>query len=364
MSYLIKQRLVSLVDLDAFFAAVEVLERPNLRDLPVLIGGNPSSRGVVAAASYEARKFGVHSAMPMSQAVRLCPQAVVLRPRFDLYRQYSRKVMAILRTVTKELEQTSIDEAYLELTSVITCAMEAEQIMRGVQRLIIDRVGLTCSVGLGSNKLIAKMACEAAKPAGFLIVSPGGEEDFLIGKPVEKLPGIGPASAERLKMHDWGTIDKLACAPLNILIGALGQRGAVLQSRARGEDASPVRPRREAKSISGEETFAQDVGDSTRLFCEMKRIAGEITKALHQRGLVARTVTLKLRYADFTTITRSMSQPYFTSSEVVILESARELLGRNWSDGQLVRLIGVGVSNLSSISMPGQLAFGQIAEPD
>ena len=167
MSYLIEQRLVSLVDLDAFFAAVEVLERPNLRDLPVLIGGSPSSRGVVAAASYEARQFGIHSAMPMSQAVRLCPQAVVLRPRFDLYRQYSREVMAILRTVTKELEQTSIDEAYLELTPVITCAMEAEQIIRVVQRFIEPYSQLKATFPVNN---LSRQSFSSKKTGGYMIL--------------------------------------------------------------------------------------------------------------------------------------------------------------------------------------------------
>jgi DNA polymerase-4 len=352
-----ESRYVALVDLDAFYASVEVTEQPELRGKPVLIGGSPTSRGVVAAASYEARRFGVHSAMPMSQAVRRCPQAVVMRPRFDLYRDYSGRVMALLREAVPLLEQMSIDEAYLELTAEASSIEEAGSLMRSLQERVAKEVGLACSVGLGSNKLVAKVACETGKPRGFVVVQPGGEASFLAELPVEKLPGIGPRSAERLKAQGFDILGKVAQAPLNILTGALGPWGAVLQRRAHGEDSSPVHTERETRSLSGEKTFAEDIDQPGPLYQELERLARGVGESLRKHGLVARTVTLKLRHADFTTITRSMSRPNSTATDEAIVETARHLLTLNWSAGQPVRLIGVGVGNLSPLQTPGQLTF-------
>ena len=358
------RRYIALVDLDAFFAAVEVLERPKLRGKPVLIGGSPSGRGVVAAASYEARRFGVHSAMPMAQALRRCPQAVVLRPRFDVYRDHSSRVMALLREATPLVEQMSIDEAYLELTSVCATIEKAERLMRTLQGRIVEEIGLACSVGLGSNKLVAKVACETGKPMGFVVVPPGSEASFLAELPVGKLPGIGPRSAERLKAQGMETLGAVAAAPLNVLTGALGPWGAVLQRRAQGEDPSPVHTEREAKSISGEETFPQDIDEPGPLHAELERMSRGVGESLRRQGLLARTVTLKLRFADFTTITRSLSRANSTASDEAIAETARQLLDRNWPPGAPVRLIGVGVSNLSPRQTPGQLTLVQGSASD
>ena len=348
------------MDLDAFFASVEVVERPELRGKPVLIGGSPSGRGVVAAASYEARRYGVHSALPMAQALRRCPQAVVLPTRHGLYREYSRRVMELLRQATDLVEQVSIDEAYLELTPVCAGMEEAERVMRGLQRRVEAEMGLPCSVGLATNKLVAKVACETGKPQGFVVVPRGQEASLLAELPVEKLPGIGPRSAERLKALELNTLGQVAAAERHVLTGALGPWGAVLQRRAQGEDASAVSTERETKSISAEETFPHDIDQPGPLHEQLAGMARGVAGSLVSHDLVARTVSLKLRFADFTTITRSLSYPNATASAEAIAEAARELLDRHWSPGQAVRLIGVRVSNLRPRLAPGQLTLGQV----
>ena len=247
------------MDLDAFFASVEVIEHPELRGKPLLIGGSPSGRGVVAAASYEARQYGVHSAMPMSQALRRCPEAKVLPARHQVYRDYSSRVMALLNEVTDVVQQVSIDEAYLELTPVAGSIREAEALMRDLQGRVRDEIGLPCSVGLASNKMVAKVACETGKPNGFVIVLPGNEAGFLAGLPVRQLPGIGPRSAERLNAQGFETLGQVASAPLHRLTALMGPWGAVLQRHAQGQDESPLHTEREAKSISSEQTFPIDI---------------------------------------------------------------------------------------------------------
>ncbi len=348
-------RYIALVDLDAFYASVEALERPELAGRPLLIGGSPTGRGVVAAASYEARAFGCHSAMPMARALRLCPGAVVLSPRFTVYRAYSKRVMDLLARESDLIEQMSIDEAYVDLTPVASTIAEAEDLGRRMQGRIRVELGLPCSVGLASSKTVAKVACETGKPAGFVVVRPGAEAEFLAGLPVGKLPGIGPRSAERLKAAGFDTLGMVAGAPVARLTSALGPWGAALQRRARGEDPSPVRTERQTKSVSAEETFAEDVAAAAELHEEIAKMSERIAGSLARHGLVGRTVTLKLRSADFTTITRSASRATATAHAEAILAEADRLLDANWTEGDPVRLIGVGVSNLRPANAPGQL---------
>jgi DNA polymerase-4 len=350
-------RYIVLVDLDAFYASVEVLEQPELAGKPLLIGGSPTGRGVVAAASYEARIFGCHSAMPMARALRLCPDAVILSPRFPIYRDYSKRVMEILARESDLVEQMSIDEAYVDLTPVASTVEQAEGLGRRMQGRIRIDLGLPCSVGLASNKMVAKVACETGKPAGFVVVHAGDEAAFLAELPVRDLPGIGPRSAERLKAHGFETLGQVAQAPTARLTSALGTWGAELQRRALGEDPSPVRTERETKSVSAEETFAENVEDAAQLHEELAKMSGRIASSLEQHGLVGRTVTLKLRSADFKTITRSTSRKAATASADSILAEARQLLDLNWTAGDPVRLIGVGVSNLRQVAAPGQLSM-------
>jgi DNA polymerase-4 len=352
-----QHRFVALVDLDAFYASVEALEQPELAGKPLLIGGSPTARGVVAAASYEARAFGCRSAMPMARAVKLCPDAIILRPHFALYQEYSQQVMDLLRLESELVEQVSIDEAYVELTSVVDTMDAAEGLAHRMQARIRVDLGLPASVGLAPSKMIAKIACETGKPSGFVVVRSGDEAAFLAPLTVEKLPGIGPRSAERLRAHGFDTLGQVAEAPVGRLTTALGPWGAVLQRKALGEDQSPVRTERQTKSVSAEETFAVDVTEAGVLSDELAKMAERVAASLSKHGLVARTVTLKLRSADFTTVTRSASRERATAGAEAILAEAVQLLSANWREGDPVRLIGVGVSNLRPVQAPGQLSM-------
>ena len=351
------QRYIALLDLDAFYASVEVLEEPSLKGKPLLIGGSPQSRGVVAAASYEARKYGCHSAMPMSRAVRLCPEAIVLPPRFHLYREYSGRVMDILRRESGVIQQMSIDEAYVDLTPVSRDMQEALSRAHRMQGRTRVDLGLPCSVGVASNKMVAKVACETGKPGGLVVVQPGTESAFLADLDVRSLPGIGPRSTERLKAHGFHTLGQIASAPPEALVTVLGPWGAALKRRAQGEDPSPVDAERETKSVSAEETFGEDVNVRETLVDELWRMTERVARSLEKHGLVGRTVTLKLRLADFTTLSRSISRENATAHADAILSDALHLLDANWEPTTDVRLIGVGVSNLRPVHAPGQLAL-------
>lgn len=357
MSGVNAHRYIALMDLDAFYASVEVLEEPSLAGKPVLIGGSPRSRGVVAAASYEAREYGCRSAMPMSRAVRLCPEAVVLPPRFHLYRDYSERVMDVLRRESAVIQQMSIDEAYVDLTPVSRDMQDAVSRAHRMQGRIRVDLRLPCSVGIASNKMVAKVACETGKPGGFVVVAPGTESAFLADLDVRSLPGIGPRSTERLKAHGFLTLGQIAAAPPEALVTVLGPWGAALKRRARGEDPSPVDAERETKSVSAEETFGEDVSVRETLVGELRGMSERVARSLERHGLVGRTVTLKLRHADFTTLTRSTSRDNATAHGDAILSDALHLLDANWEQGTNVRLIGVGVSNLRPVQAPGQLAL-------
>jgi DNA polymerase-4 len=354
------ERRIALVDLDAFFASVEMLEHPELRGKPLLIGGSATGRGVVAAASYEARSFGVHSAMPMAQALRRCPQATILPVRHDLYGEYSLRVMEVLRKATPVVQQVSIDEAYLDLTEVSGGMEEAKAIVWDLQQQVRQEQGLPCSVGLSANKMVAKVACETGKPNGLVVILPGTEAYFLADLAVRELPGIGPRSAERLLAQGFQTLGQVATAPIHQLTALMGPWGAVLQRRAQGEDHSAVHTEQETKSISSEETFPTDIADAEPLQEQLGQMAAGVATSLRHHGMVARTITLKLRFADFTTITRSMSRDNATASVEAVQERALQLLMTNWRPGQAVRLIGVGASNLRQRQIPGQLALKEL----
>ena len=351
------KRFIALVDLDAFYASVEVLEDPTLVGKPVLIGGSPTARGVVAAASYEARTFGCYSAMPMSQAIRLCPTAVVVKPHFSIYRDYSQQVMDVLRRESALVQQMSIDEAYVDLTPVAGSIKDAEGLAHRMQGRIRLDIGLPASVGLAPNKLIAKVACETGKPQGFVVVQHGDEAAFLAGLEVRALPGIGPRSTQKLRNSGFETLGQIASAPMHTIMAILGPYGAVIQRRAQGEDPTPVSTYRETKSVSAEETFAEDISDSQTLTDEIKLLSGRVAASLADHGLVARTVIFKLRDSEFNTITRSASRDRPTADPKVIATDALQLLSANWTDGAPVRLIGVGVSNLRLVRAPGQLTM-------
>jgi DNA polymerase-4 len=341
--------IVAHVDLDAFFAAVEELDDPELRSKPLVVGGDPRGRGVVATANYEARRYGIHSAMSCAEAARRCPSAVFLRPRQSHYRQVSRSVWATIREVTPVVEQTGIDEGYLDLTDQARDFLEARALAEALQTAVRGTTQLTCSLGIASCKVVAKIASDRRKPAGITVVRAGGEASFLAPLAVRKLPGVGPRAEERLRaasVADIGTLAALSHADLGALLP--GKIGTVLRDRARGIDPRRVEPIEEPPvSISHEETFERDVAERERLHAEITRMAESLADRLRERGLYARTVTTKLRYGDFTTRTRSVTISVATDDALRIAELARALLDRALEQRPgALRLVGVGVSCL------------------
>lgn len=342
-------RFIVHADLDAFYASVEQMDDPSLRGIPVMVGGSPQTRGVVAAASYEARRYGVHSAMPMITAVRQCPQGVVVRPRFDRYREVSGQVMGIFHELTDQVEPLSLDEAYLDVTHQVASGPELESLARSLKERVRNEVGLALSVGAGSCKSVAKIASDLEKPDGLVVVLPGQERDFLAPLPVGKLAGIGPKSAEALRRENIDTVGKLAEQPYEWFQRRFGKRAAAMWARARGEDQEPVCPRRAAKSVSAETTFPQDLSDPQELRRELARLSQRVARHLEDKGLRGRTVTVKLRLADFTTFTRQTSAPGLTRSPEVVCDTAWKLISPELTPGRAFRLLGVGVSSFSEV---------------
>ncbi len=335
------------VDLDAFYASVEVLANPGLRGRPVLVGGT-GPRGVVAAASYEARRFGVHSAMPMARARRLCPEAVVLAPRFDAYQAVSREVGEIFRSFTPRVEPIALDEAFLDVAGAARLFGTGPEIGEAIRRRIRTETGLAASVGVATSKLVAKLASEEAKPDGMLVVEPGTELAFLHPLPAGRLWGVGPATLRRLARYGTETVGDLAALPEASLVEALGRAaGGQLHRLAWGRDDRPVEPDREAKSVGAEETFPRDLHDDERLASEVVRLAERTGGRLRQHGLAGRTVTLKVRYSDFRTITRSATVPEPISATADIARLATDLLRRLEPAGG-IRLLGTSVHNLTA----------------
>jgi DNA polymerase-4 len=336
-----RPRAIAHLDLDAFFASVEVLENPDLAGKPVLVGGRPEERGVVAAASYPAREFGVHSAMPMARALALCPQAIVVPTRHRLYREYSHRVMDILHQTSPLIEQMSIDEAYLDLTDQVTAWEEAVEIAGRLQRRVKEEVGLSASLGVATNKLVAKVASDRDKPGGLTIVRQGEEAAFLAPLPVRVLWGVGPVTAERLAGMGVTTVGELARLPEEKLEARFGKQGVEMAQRARGIDERPVVTEHERKSVSQERTFARDLRDAQALKRELWQLSQGVARHLRRADLAAGTIAIKLRYADFTTLTRQMRLAVPTDDERVIYRTARTLLRRAWQRGRPVRLLGV-----------------------
>ncbi len=332
--------------MDAFYASVEQLDRPELRGKPVVVGGPPESRGVVAAASYEARRFGVRSAMPMSRALRVCPDAVRVPPRFDRYTEISRRVMAIFRSVTPLVEPLSLDEAFLDVTARVAAYGGPEALARLLKERVREATGLTVSIGAGTNKTVAKIASDARKPDGLLVVAPGAEAEFLAPLPIRALWGVGPKAEAALAAADIRTIGDLARADSVRLERLFGSRGRLLQETARGRDDRPVEPVRERKSIGAETTFARDLADGPELRAEMGRIADDVARRLHERHTRSRTVVLKLRYANFRTITRRTTRTDATSEAADILGAATSLFEKVAAPGDRFRLLGIQCSQL------------------
>ena len=333
-------------DLDAFYASVEQLDNPALRGRPVVVGGPAESRGVVAAASYESRAFGVRSAMPMSRALRLCPDAVRISPRFDRYGEMSKQVMSIFRTVTPLVEPLSLDEAFLDVSG-------REKFHGGQRPLAVflkadvkKRTGLTVSVGLGTNKTVAKIASEKGKPDGLVVVPPGEEASFLARLPVRSLWGVGPRAEEALARMGIRTIGDLAGADAAALTAAFGVRGEWFQRMASGKDDRPVETEHERKSVGAETTFPRDLEDGPELRRVLADVAEDVSRRLRDHGATARTVVLKLRYANFRTITRQTSLAEGIDSADELAAAAGALLDKTARPGDRFRLLGIHGTNL------------------
>ena len=294
------------VDLDAFFAAVECLLDPAIAGKPVVVGGDPASRGVVASASYEARASGVRSAMPMALAMRLCPDAIRVPPRHGVYSKHSRAVMALLSEYTPIVEQISIDEAFLDFSGTEALHGPAPRVARLIQQRVLEELGLPCSLGVATNKLVAKIACGQGKPRGLIVVPPGEEAAYLAPLSIQTLWGVGEATGNRLRAMGIRTIGDLARWPEKALRDMLGESGISLQRAANGIDDSPVNTERERKSYSHEQTFASDETDETRIKRTLLRMADRLTEQMRHDGVLAGTVRLKLRNRQFDTFTRQM----------------------------------------------------------
>ncbi|CAI8014907.1 DNA polymerase IV [Geodia barretti] len=329
-------------DLDAFYATVEQLDNPELRGKPVLVGGRPESRGVVATASYEARPFGVHSAMPMRTAVRLCPQGIIVRPRFNRYREMSRLVMDVFRDFTEIVEPLSLDEAYLDISGRWPLGVALE-----LKRRVKEETGLTVSVGVSASKYVSKIASDLQKPDGLVVVPSGDETGFLAPLAVGKLWGIGPKTAERLNAEGVETIGDLASKPTDWFARVFGQRAESVRLRAAGQDNEPVHTERVTKSVSSETTFPDDIGDTEELHRVLDELASGVSGSLEGKGLQGRTVTVKMRLADFTTFSRQSTLPRPSNDVDPIRELAWRLLSAELTAGRTFRLLGVGVSNFS-----------------
>jgi DNA polymerase-4 len=340
-----KHRWIAHMDLDAFFASCEQLEHPEYRGLPVVVGARPGHRGVVAAASYEARRFGIHSAMPISEALRRCPDAVFLRPDMQKYKRYSQQVFQILATMTPVVEGASIDEAYLDVSGLERLSGTPETIGREIKQRILSETGLTASVGIGPNRLIAKLGSEYRKPDGLTVITREQVLDFLAPMPVSNLRGLGQQTRKIFKRLGIGTVAQLRAMPLPELAQHLGTRAAAsFHRQAFGIASDQILPGQRRKSISKETTFATDIRDTTLLHDTLRRLASDVARTTRREGLSGSVVTLKIRFEGFETCTRQYKRTTPTNDEREMLKTAWRL----FLDGRLpdkpVRLIGIGIS--------------------
>ena len=334
--------------MDAFYASVEQRDNPRLRGKPVAVGGSPRARGVVAAASYEARAFGVRSAMPMSRAARLCPQLEIVRPDFTKYQAASQQVMAILRSCTPLVEPLSLDEAYLDVTENLWGESLATDIARKIKSRIFEQTGLTASAGVAPNKFLAKIASGWKKPDGLTVISPARVEKLLQQLPVEALWGVGPVTAKKLRGIGINRLVDVRSIDSNLLERTVGGLADWLRQLSRGDDPRPVTPDRETKSVSSETTYAVDLKNYPEIKTEIDKLAAEVAQILARKKLVARTVNIKVRYDDFTTVTRSHTAQGATDSARSISVRAKALLDRTEASRRPVRLLGVGVHGLAA----------------
>ncbi len=343
----LNRRAIIHADLDAFYASVEVLDDPSLRGKPVIVGGRPGERGVVSAASYEAREFGVHSAMPLRTAARRCPHGVFLPGRPERYRELSDRVMRIFADYTPLVEPISLDEAFLDVSASTAAFGDPAEIGRRIKDRVLDEVGLVVSVGVATNKLCAKVASDLRKPNALVVVAPGEEAAFLAPLPIRRLWGVGPQAQAALADYGVATIGQLAAIPPGTLRRRFGRHGDDLAARARGEDPSRVATTHVAKSVGHEHTFDHDTVDPRRLEATLLDVAESVASRLRRHDLAAGSVQLKLRYEGFETLTRQAPLPRQTRESEPLYEAALALLRRTIVEGRGVRLIGLTAINLT-----------------
>lgn len=336
------------IDMDAFYASVEQRDNPELRGKPLVVGGLPQGRGgVVATASYEARKFGIRSAMPSKQALQLCPHALFVKPRFEVYKEVSVRIREIFRRYTDLIEPLSLDEAYLDVTTDKLNIGSAIEIARQIKQAIRDELNLTASAGVSINKFVAKIASDINKPDGLKFIGPSSIEAFMEKLPVEKFHGVGKVTAAKMKnmgLHTGADLKKLSEQEL---IRHFGKTGTFYYQIVRGKDNRPVQPHRETKSLAAEDTFAHDLQTFEEMDAELSKIAEIVHGRLERKNLKGRTVTLKVKYSDFRQITRSQSLSSAVADQQTIYETASKLLATAVTEEERVRLLGISISNFN-----------------
>ncbi len=346
-----KPRIILHLDMDHFYTAIEEREHREYKGKPVIVGADPKAgagRGVVSTSNYEARKMGIRSGLPISRAWRLCPEAIYLRPNFQLYMRVSDEIMAIARLHTDKFEQWGIDEAFLDVTSRVENFAEAEALALHIKHAIKEEQDLTCSIGIGPNKLVAKIASDIEKPDGLTVVKSEQVETFLAPLPVRKLLWVGGKTEAKLKLLGVGTIGDLARCDPYMLTERFGTMGAQMYLMARGVDNSEVEQKTKIKSVSHETTFEEDEGDAHRVLVALEKLSEAVTEEVVNQTLFFKTVTIKVRYENFETHTRAKTLPFMTNQLRDLKKTARELLQTSLKPERKVRLIGVKVSSLAS----------------
>lgn len=334
---------IILVDMDAFFASVEQLDHPEWRGKPVIVGGDPDRRGVVSTCSYEARKFGVRSAMPSSTAARLCPDAIWTHGHFDRYRELSNQVMSIISDETPHVQQVSIDEAFADISPTRSNTEHPIEIASRIQRRV-EELGISCSIGIGTSKSVAKIASDMDKPKGLTVVYPGGEQTFLEELPVRKLSGVGAAAEQKLTEAGIRTLGDMAAADMKVLRRIFGSAAEMMHARALGKDVSPVVPEREVKSISHELSYAEDLSTREQIETALSGLLAKVGRRARLKGLEGSTLTLKMRYDDRSLHTAQTHLDHPSNDDIELKPVLFSMIGRIWAPGQKIRLLGVGLS--------------------
>lgn len=342
----LEQRKIIHIDMDAFYASVEQRDNPEYRGKPVVVGGTPEQRGVVAACSYEARKFGIHSAMPAAQAHQRCPQAIFLRPRFTVYREVSTQIQEVFHQFTDLVEPLSLDEAYLDVTNNQEFSGSATLMAKEIKRLIKEKTDLNASAGVSYNKFLAKIASDMDKPDGLYLITPEQGPEFIKTLPIRQFHGIGKATEARMKAFGIQSGDDLRQKDLDELLIHFGKAGRFYYHVARGIDLRPVNNQRQRKSLGKETTFSQDMGDTNEMFAVLEELSNSVSRTLFEKQLIAQTITLKVKYADFELITRSRTIEKPTLAASKITKIVKELLTNTEAGQRKVRLLGVSTSKL------------------